>query len=104
MIRANGIEINNEFSSVQCGEHYCCFRSDIIFALTKHLILGFFNRSELFDLLYGHREDGGPELGGEHVSVLLSQQRHNWDRIGLKLEKIRGAHYWTRYRLVQKES
>ena len=96
----DGIEINNCLQIISHRGHRVRFRHRVKFNLAKHLILDVFNREELFMLLYGHQEDGGPEIGTTHISVLMSQMRPVLTMLGLTLRKEKGAHYWTRYHLV----
>jgi hypothetical protein len=104
VIRHNGIEIDiakREIRHRGARYHSAKYYG---FALVFHLIMGQHSKSELFDLLYSHRADGGPELGDNHIAVMLSQKRPIFERLQLELKKERGAHYWTRYQLVPKEN
>lgn len=100
VIRTDGIEIDFGKKTVSHRGHCERFASSLSFALTCHLILGFFNKTELVDLLYGHRYDGGPEMGENQIATMFVQKKHVFKRLHLEFDKIRGGHYYTRYRLV----
>ena len=102
VIRTDGIEIDLKRKTISHRGHRERFVKPLSFALTCHLILGFFNRSELFDLLYGDREDDGSIQGGNQIATMFAQKRAIFERLGLQFDKIRGGHYHTRYRLVPK--
>lgn len=102
VIRTDGIEIDLKRRTISHRGHCECFVSPLSFAMACHLILGFFNKAELFDLLYGHRNDGGPDMGENQVATMFVQKRLIFERLDLQFEKVRGGHYHTRYRLVPK--
>lgn len=102
VIRTNGIEIDRVCRTISHRGHREHFNRPISFVMTCHLILGFFNRDELFDLIYGHRHDGGPEMGSNQIATMFVQKRLIFERLGLQFDKVRGGHYHTRYRLVPK--
>lgn len=102
VIRTDGIEIDMARKTISHRGHREQFNRPLSFAMTCHLILGFFNKEEIFDLLYGHRHDGGPEMGENHIATMFAQKRAMFARLGLQFDKVRGRHYHTRYRLVPK--
>lgn len=102
VIRTNGIEIDMVRKTISHRGHVERFIMPLSFALTRHLILGFCNREELFYLLYGHRSDGGPDMGGGQIATMMAQKRPIFDRLNLQFDKVRGGWYHTRYRLVPK--
>lgn len=102
MIRTDGIEINLVQKTISHRGYCKRFARPLAFALTRHLILSFLNADELFDLLYGHRSDGGPNQGRLQILTMICQKRVLFDRLQLQFDKIRGGHCHTRYRLVPK--
>lgn len=103
MIWHNGIGIDREARNIHRDRTVVHFSQRRAFELFCHLILGSpKNCEQLFDLLYGHRADGGPEQGKNIINVLMSQKRPQIAKLGLELKKERGTHYWTRYQLVPK--
>jgi len=104
VIRHKGIEIDVKNRVISHRGVIYQQRKHYGFALIFHLIMGQHSTEELFDLLYGHREDGGPEQGGNHISVMMSQKKELFATLQLELKKERGAHARTRYQLVPKEA
>lgn len=102
VIRTDGIVIDLKRKTVSHCGHCERFTSTLSFGLTCHLILGFYNREELFYLLYGDRADGGPDMGSNRIATMMAQKREIFERLALQFEKVRGGHYHTRYRLVPK--
>lgn len=102
VIRTDGIEIDLKRWTISHRGHCEQFNRPLSFAMTRHLILGFFNKEELFNLLYGHRHDGGPEMGENQIATMFAQKRAMFERLGLQFDKVRGGFYHTRYRLVPK--
>lgn len=104
MIWHNGIGIDRAGGTIHRNGSVVKFQKKPGFDLMCHLILGQpKNRVELFDAVYGHRADGGPN-DIKVIDIMLSQKKGQFAALGLELKKERGAHSWTRYSLVAKET
>lgn len=98
MIRHNGIEINTARHTIKHGARVV--RSGYHrFTLLKHLILGYHDPVSLFELIYGHREDGGP-IGGHHdIWIMLNQCRREVRELGLRLVERKDGRCFKQYHL-----
>lgn len=74
-------------------------KRSVRFLLIKHLILGFHDTVELFDLLYGDQEDGGPVAGPQCIVILFHYARKDIDKLRLRLVKQRNCRSLTQYHL-----
>lgn len=101
MITHNGITIYREYATIIHRGNKKRFNSpdgkrQVFFKMWEALILGAMSRNELFDLLYGHRADGGPNQGVNQLSVRMHQARSELVRMELSWISDRrgGVAYW----------
>lgn len=101
MITHNGIIIYREFYTIIHRGNKKVFQSPdgrgrVLFKMWEGLILGAMSRAELFDSLYGHRADGGPNLGVKQLSVRMDQCKSEFRRMELNWvsERYSGLAYW----------
>lgn len=101
MITHNGITIYRQFATIIHRGHKKQFQhpngsNRVFFKMWEALILGAMSRDALFDALYGHRADGGPNQGVNQLSVRMHQSRSELVRMELNWISDRrgGVAYW----------
>lgn len=101
MVRHNGIEIYFRRRTVSYAGRSMHFAQYPRFKLVVTLILaGPKTAEELFDFIYAHRDDGGPEYGAKQIAIFLSQIRDVVREIGLEIIVGRQGESVNRYALV----
>lgn len=105
MIRHGNIEIDCVQMVIRNGEHKHKLASNarrVQFPILCHLILsGGVTLDQLFELLWGHREDGGPMTGIELLRVRFCQYKTIFCALNMKLvRERRSGHRHSHYSLV----
>lgn len=103
MIKHNGIEIDRVRQFIRHRGHerwfsrnYVAGARPVMFRTWEALILGDCTREELFNMLYAHDEDGGPNQGYNILNVRMSMWRVDFAKMELKWrsEKRGGVAHW----------
>lgn len=116
MIRHNDITIDSKrcvithrdaqvfFKSPECRSRYEPY---VQYRLLCHLILGGpQSADELYELIYGGREDGGPNQGRHIICVHFCHMKERLAALSLELRKFRDCgvlRYWVEPRLTRGE-
>lgn len=99
MIRFEGIVINRQARSIMRDGHRIYLRRTFFRLGCALLLGGWLPKQALFDLLYGDREDGGPDSGPKIVEIMMSQMKPRFARIGLEI-RASGPYGRKRYRAM----
>jgi DNA-binding response OmpR family regulator len=103
VIRHNDITIDRKRLAITVGERHVRFSHSVGFDAFSALILQpGLTRTELFERVYGEREDGGPEMGVHIFDVHFGRSwRRYFELLGVKLvRERRSGHMYFSLRRV----